>query len=368
VGPVTGDRFVGRKSELHRILNALTTSFTITGARTIGKTSLLHTIRDQVNTGPARNITLAVFVDATQDHRLRGFQRNLMQALSREAEQRGVDVDWIDPGHDFFENLSTVIRKSARQYLFLIDEVDNLIQDSKFAEFEEIVRTLSNIGCARFVLSGYKTLRERTMNRESFFFNLFESITLSPLVRAEALELVRSQMDRVFVGFESDLVVESILELGSTFAAYLQHMCHLLLKRLDESGRDRIIRLEDVRAVYDGEEFTSAITSAVTASLGQTSALLERLILYWAAASEHLAFSERELLEGLSKYLYAPRQTEVLRALEYLTATYLLAQSGGKYYFCMPHLREKLSNTKEDMEFTIASLAREYREFGARAL
>ena len=159
-----------------------------------------------------------------------------MQALSREAEQRGVDVDWIDPGHDFFENLSTVIRKSARQYLFLIDEVDNLIQDSKFAEFEEIVRTLSNIGCARFVLSGYKTLRERTMNRESFFFNLFESITLSPLVRAEALELVRSQMDRVFVGFESDLVVESILELGSTFAAYLQHMCHLLLKRLDDLG------------------------------------------------------------------------------------------------------------------------------------
>jgi YHS domain-containing protein len=48
---------------------------------------------------------------------------------------------------------------------------------------------------------------------------------------------------------------------------------------------------------------------------------------------------------------------------EYLTATYLLAQSGGKYYFCMPHLRDKLRQTEEDMEFTVASLAREYREF-----
>jgi predicted AAA+ superfamily ATPase len=366
VGPVTGDRFVGRKVELYRILNALTTSFTITGARTIGKTSLLHTIRDHVNKDPARDSTLAVFVDATHDHQLEHFQKNLMQALSRGAKQRGMEIDRIDPGHEFFEDLSTVLRKSARQYLFLIDEVDNLIQDSEFAEFEELVRTLSNIGCARFVLSGYKNLRERTMNRESYFYNLFESITLSPLTRGEALDLVCSQMVRVYVEFENDQVIESILELGSTFAAYLQHMCHLLLKRLDESGRDRIIRLEDVRAVYDGEEFTNAIISAVTESLGQTSALLERLILYWAAASRSPSFSERELLEGLSKHLYLPRQTEVQKALQYLTATYLLAQSGGRYHFCMTHLRDKLRQTEDDMEFTISRFAQEYREFGAR--
>jgi hypothetical protein len=362
VGPVTGDSFVGRRAELQRVLNALTTSFTIMGARTIGKTSLLHTLRDQVNTGPARNSTTAVFVDATQNRQLAHFQKNLMQALSRDAGEQGMEIGWIEPGQDFFEDLSAALRKSARRYLFLIDEVDNLILDPKIPQFEEFVRTLSNTGCARFVLSGYKNLRERTEDRESFFFNLFEPITLSPLTEMEARELVRSQMDRIHVRFENADVIESILDLGSTFAAFLQRMCHLLLIRLDEPSHDRTIRLEDVRAVYEGDEFTNAITSAVTVSGDRTSAVLEQLILYWAASFDRLTFSERELLEGLSRYLYQPRHTVILRALQYLTATYLLAESGGRYHFCMPHLREKLREADADIEFAMNNLAQEYRD------
>ncbi len=139
-------------------------------------------------------------------------------------------------------------------------------------------------------------------------------------------------------------------------------MCHLLLSRLDEPGRDRTIRLEDVRAVYDGDEFTRAITSAVNGSGDRSQGVLERLILYWAAASSSGQFSEKELFRSLERSLYSLRLTEIRRAMQYLTATYLLAESNGMYHYYMTHLREKLRCVESDMNFVIESLAREYRE------
>lgn len=361
MGPVTGDSFFGRRTEMQRILSTPHGNFTILGARTIGKTSLLLTIRKRVNTGPERGRAIAVFTDATQNRQLRHFQRNLMQAILNETEQKGVDIGWIDPGEEFFEDLAASIRRSGQRYLFLLDEVDNLLQDPKISQLEEFVRTMSNTGCGRFVLSGYKNLRERTENRDSFFFNLFEPIILSPLVKAEADELVRTQMAKIYIGFENEQVVEAILDRGSTFASYLQLMCHLLLSRLDEPGRDRTIRLEDVGAVYEGDEFTRTITAAVTVSRDRALDVLERLILYWAAAHPSAQFIERELLEGLGRHVYPARLSEVRRGLQYLTVTYLLAESAGRYHFYLPHLREKLRN-EPDLDFVIQSLAREYRD------
>jgi hypothetical protein len=361
MGPVTGDSFFGRRTEMQRVLNTPNGNFAILGARTIGKTSLLMTIRDRVNRGPERGGTIAVFTDATQNRQLRHFQRNLMQAILKEAEQRGVEIGWIDPGEEFFEDLAAALRQSGQRYLFLFDEVDNLLQDPRISQIEEFVRTISNTGCGRFVLSGYRSLRERTEDRDSFFFNLFEPIILSPLGVAEAYDLVRTQMARIYIGFEDYEVVEAILDRGSTFASYLQRMCHLLLSRLDEPGRDRTIRLDDVAAVYQGEEFTRAITSAVTVSRDRALDVLERLILYWAAARPNPQFTEKELLEGLGRYVYAPRLTEVRRSLQYLTVTYLLAESAGRYRFYMPHLREKLRE-EADLEFVIHSFAREYHD------
>jgi len=276
---VTGDSFFGRKTEMLRVLNSPSGNFIILGARTIGKTSLLLTIRDRINTGLERGGTIAVFADATQNRQLRHFQRSLMQAILKETEQRGVETDWIDPGEEFFEDLAAALRQSGQRYLFLIDEVDNLLQDPKINRLEEFVRTMSTTGFGRFVLSGYRNLRERTEDRDSFFFNLFEPMVLSPLVRAEANELVRTQMERIFVASENDQVVDSIPDRGSTFASYLQRMCHLLLSRLDEPGRDRTISMEDVAAVYENEEFTTAITSAVTVSRDRALDVLERIIL-----------------------------------------------------------------------------------------
>src|SRR5579862_6788743 len=216
LGPVTRERFVGRRAEIQRILSSASGNFVVLGARTIGKSSLLMTMRDRLTVGPERGRAIPVFVDATQNHHLRHFQKNLMQTILKDTEQSGIQIDWIDPAEDFFEDLAEVLRKSGKKYLFLIDEVDNLLKDAKINQFEEFVRSMSNIGCVRFVISGYRNLREHIEDRESFFFNLFEPIILSPLSRGDADELVRKQMRRIYVEFENDQVIESVLDLGST--------------------------------------------------------------------------------------------------------------------------------------------------------
>jgi Cdc6-like AAA superfamily ATPase len=358
-GPVTGDGFFGRRAELRRMQG--TPNVVLLGARRIGKTSLLKTLRDEVNSARGQDGTIAVFVDAGADRRLEWFQKNLMQGMLEEAERAGVEMGWIDPGEAFFEELATALKRSTKKFLFLIDEADHLVLDPEIGLLEEFVRSMSNTSRARFVLSGYMNLRQRTENRDSFLYNLFTTIVLGPLARRDAAELVRTQMKRIYVGIESDQVVEDILNLGSTLAAYVQCMCDLLLKRLDEPGRKRIITSADVSEVYRSEKFSREITSAVTDSTEQALGPLARLILYWAAAREDEHFTEKDLLEDLGRTIPSLRFSEVGTALNYLTVTYLLNETQGKYSFYTSLLRKKMREV-EDIDALVSYLVREFRD------
>jgi len=338
-----------------------TPNVVLLGARRIGKISLLKTLRDEVNSARGQDGTIAVFVDAGADRRLEWFQKNLMQGMLEEAERAGVEMGWIDPGEAFFEELATALKRSTKKFLFLIDEADHLVLDPEIGLLEEFVRSMSNTSRARFVLSGYMNLRQRTENRDSFLYNLFTTIVLGPLARRDAAELVRTQMKRIYVGIESDQVVEDILNLGSTLAAYVQCMCDLLLKRLDEPGRKRIITSADVSEVYRSEKFSREITSAVTDSTEQALGPLARLILYWAAAREDEHFTEKDLLEDLGRTIPSLRFSEVGTALNYLTVTYLLNETQGKYSFYTSLLRKKMREV-EDIDALVSYLVREFRD------
>jgi hypothetical protein len=352
-GPVTGDGFFGRRAELNRI--AKTPNTVLLGSRKIGKTSLLQALRVEVNLSGRRD-TIAVFVEAGMNRRLDWFQRNLMQAIIDESERANLAIPWIPDGEDFFAELEATLRKSGKKYLFLIDEVDNLLGNPKVALFEEFVRSIANEGYARFVLSGYIRLRRQTENLGSFLYNLFTPVILGPLNRRDAADLVRIQMNRIQVGFESDQVVEQILDLGTTFAAYVQRMCELLLQRLDEPMRTRCITSADVHAVYESREFSEEIVKAVTLNAEEELGALGRLILFWAAGQDQDQFTVHELLDAI----FGLKFSDALVSLSYLTETYLLAESQGKYSFYTSHLKVKLREGVGG-EGALARLIKEYR-------
>lgn len=357
-GPVTGDCFFGREREIRRILDTSRANYCILGPRKVGKSSLLQTIEQRVNLRNSLPGMSAVYIDATGDSQIIHFQRKLMTKLV----DAGMIMEWVDPGEHFFEDLGIAIRQSGRKHLFLIDEVDYAVRDRRFHGFEEFARSISNEGYARFVVAGYRALRNHVTSRSSPFYNLFEEITLGPLADEEARNLVGNQMERAFVKFENGRVIDAILNLGSTLPSYIQCMCHLLLVRLDALGRRRTITEDDVPEVYNGEDFTREITQAIEEYSDPEFKLLERLVVYWAADHESDQFTEQELWEGLGRTVCTVRFTDMREALHYLTSTYILGMKNGKYSFRVPQLKEKIRKAEPDMAYVINNLAEQYRQ------
>ena len=92
---------------------------------------------------------------------------------------------------------------------------------------------------------------------------------------------------------------------------------------------------------------------------------LERLILCWAAARDDEQFSERDLLEGLGRTIPSLKLIQVNRALNYMTATYLLIGRQEKYWFYTPLLRRKMREV-QDLDYLMSVLIREFRNTQGR--
>jgi hypothetical protein len=365
-GWVTGEIFFGREKDIRRILDT-SANYCVVGSRRIGKSSLLKTVEHKINTGRELKNTVAVYVDATPDRQIENFQKNLYQQILNSPEgDKLIDADgscWINPGRHFFSQLAPQLKKTGRHFVFLIDEIDQVLADDKNNGahlFEEFARSISNEGYARFVLSGYRTLRARIQNKVSYLYNLFDPIQLGQFNEIEAEALVREPMEKLLVAFENEAVIDRILELGSRVPWLLQQMCDFLLTYLDDPRHERTITLELVEQVYQSSGFSSAMTSCVTES--EDMEVLERIIVYLAVKAPDRQFDEFEMFEMVKNVVFSARLTNVRRALKNLTSTYIFVQKNFGYQFLLPQLRNKLKETTPHLDRIIQALAAEYRE------
>jgi hypothetical protein len=359
-GPVGGEIFFGRVGELSTILELPDANYCVLGARQIGKTSFLHALRDKVNQEHVLEDTVAVYVDASQHTRIDRFQKNLLQEVWNTQEQQGVpEIQWVDPGEDYFEDLAEKLKASRKRYLFLLDEVDQLLGAKDAGLLEAFARSMANEGYASFVFCGYRTLNDRVRNQESLIFNLLDPIRLGPLKGEEARSLVTEPMARIGVAIERE-VVDRILDKGSRVPSLLQYMCYLLLEHLHERGGERRIRLEDVDSVYEGQQFSDEVTAIIRDNKDLPT--LERLIVYLAVGLDDDDMRESHVIEEVRRVLYSAKFSDIRAALDYLTSTYVFYKVGDKYRFVVPQLKRKLYETEPDLDYVIHSLATEYRE------
>ncbi len=353
-GPVRGDIFFGRVGELRAIVEMPNTNYCVLGPRRIGKTSFLHALRNKINEEEVLRDTVAIYVDACEHNRMVHFQKHLTGELSKEN-----DFVWIDPSEAYFEDLADFLRQSPRKFVFLLDEVDRLLQSREADSLEAFARSMANEGYARFIFCGYKALSERIRNRMSPIYNLFDLIRLGPLNVGDARELVRQPMDRIGVRFEKPGVIDRILDLGSNVPWLLQFLCQLLVERLEVRGGAREIAVEDVDFVYNSSDFSKAMTEAIT---DEDMPVLMRLIIYLVVDSPEESLRERDIYGSVRKAVYGAPFTEIRKALDYLAASYVLKNTGDHYRFYIPQLKQKLKETEPDLPFVISSLATEYRE------
>jgi hypothetical protein len=362
-GPVGRDVFFGRQVELRRILETRATNFSIVGARQIGKSSLLHAIEREVNENKCIDNTVAIYIDTSTCRQMTQFCWTLIDAFSSvvsdddnlhlydSAEQRDVQ--------GFLDCLLGILRRKRAYFLLLIDEVDDLLTDREADRFERFARTLANEGRVRFVLSGYRKLKERTIDRFSHLFNLVDQIYLGPLNEAEASSLVARSMDKIGVKFEGSTTVGHILKAGSTIPWLLQFCCDLLLRHLDHDDNRRVIRNDDVDLVSSGDQFTSRLCLIVE---DVNMPDLDRIIVYACAAFDDEGISESAIVEHVRAHLYSVSFSQVRLALNYLVDTYVLTRDRSTYRFFISQLKLALQHREYDPDLVIRELASEYRQ------
>lgn len=365
-GPVSADSFFGRHQELRQIYEGVKTNYSVCGPRQIGKTSLLQAVLRKANTDDKSSSTSVLYADLSTCQTLEQLRWQLLSlftdhlgdeeiaALSEAASSTSTQL--------FFDKLLSTLRIKSKRFLLLLDEVDDLLASRSVDQFERMVRALSNGGQARFVIAGYRKLKERTTDRTTHLYNLVDPIWLGPMNDHEARELVTSLMGSIRVEFASATTIDDILKSGSTVPWILQYFCNLLVERLHRDNRREVLD-EDIAAVAESDQFVTRLCQVIENS---DMPLLEQLVVYLCVYHNGHRIEEATLRSLMKTYLYsAVPFRELRRALNNLVDTYVLHRENAKYWFYVPQLKSAIRSReggRQQVEEVIRYFADEYRE------
>lgn len=176
--------FFGRKQELELMLDQQRQNFFLVGPRFMGKSSLLNALSRELHRRcPEVRVTKYQFADDSL-----GPIRLTNPGLRADSPE------------GFYES---VLARSTEHQIFLLDEADAFIRSEGQSGscFCSVMRALSGMGRASFVLAGYRQLEEASMGPEHPLRNFGEVLRLEPLDGASAERMIREPFDAMGLRF-----------------------------------------------------------------------------------------------------------------------------------------------------------------------
>lgn len=252
-GAVPDELFFGREMEI-ALIRGLPENIGIFGTRTIGKTSLLRKLYTEVKSLPK-------WVVYTMDCGKIESEQVLLKNL---ADRMEVPFEKISDMGKFRRYLTHQAELSNKQYLFLLDEVDRLVQYDMTHD-EVIFKTLNRLSteimknggyAARFILFGFHEMFEQMKNPNSRLYNFMVFLPLRSLDDASALALVTNPIEKIRVNWNDKSDASYLVECCSCHPRLLQSACHSLLSILDNKKRNKdVIESDDVNKALISAEF-----------------------------------------------------------------------------------------------------------------
>lgn len=248
------DLFYGRELEI-ALIRGLPENIGIFGTRTIGKTSLLLRLNRDI--GAQKNWKVYMLDCARIDS-----EESLLANL---AEKMKIENSKINDMEKFRHYISQQAEEANIQYLFLLDEVDRLVQYD-LEHGEKIFNTFNKMGteslesggvAARFILVGFHQMFEQMKNPESRLYNFMVFLPLKPLDKKSALALVTQPMKAIRVKWNNEEKdANYLVDNCSSHPLLLQTACHSLLSTLDEKLESKdMIEREDIDKAFKSEQF-----------------------------------------------------------------------------------------------------------------
>ncbi len=342
--PVTGSRFFGREYEIRTIFNHPTTNYAIIGVRRIGKTSLMLEMKRRMEENDEQGV---YFFDCSDFSSADEY----IQTVTAEIDIRRRERMNLEQFPHFLRLKSL---KGKRPLTFLLDEIDHLIAFDRSNNFQllQLLRSSSNQGFCRYIMTGYREVIEESIKEQSYLFNFVTRFELGNLDREDTRRLVMVPMGNLGVSFEreNELVAQIFQETGG-FPMYVQFYCSILVQIMDREMRRRI-GPEDLKQVHNDSEFEREVFRTFEVNTDN----LEKAIFY-SFVKEHTQFTARDIDVALKKRkVYCP-QIKLAEACDHLCVAGFLAKNGQYYSFAIPIL-VRLLNDHFDLDF-LFSKARE---------
>lgn len=221
---LTPGMFYGRQDELGEIIRNRSQSFAVYGPRRIGKTFLLKQVQRIIN---SEQVCQAIYFSC-QNNSIAEVKYRLLRELEPKVSTEIVN--------HFEEHLRLIIKNSQRGYVFLLDEIDDLIEEDTHSRYQ-FVTSLRNIWNenrekCQFVFAGFQTLATQFNDPSAPFYNYAQPIPLGNLKRDDALRLIIQPMeDDLFLKFlDKEASLNRIVETTMCHPALIQFMCTRLIE------------------------------------------------------------------------------------------------------------------------------------------
>jgi len=344
---VSGNRFFGRDKYIKRIQTHTDTNFFVIGIRRIGKTSLLREIErlldraDPPTDDRRRHLYLDCSVLETPDD----LYREIINRLIPEALKK------------FFDRRSQSLRQQSKlfDYLageqrgritFLLDEIDRLMNHSNHLEMFDVLRRASSEKRARFIIAGFRDLRNVANNPEHPLYNFGESLFLGPLERSEVERMICFPMEQLRVKLESrEEIVSRVYQETAGLPNLVQFYCQILIEQVDRQGSDTLT-VAHLPVVHHDDRLRDLILS----NFMKNALPLERAIVFAMVDTKNnlwQSFTLRDIDAQLSRRRLFLRPYQLDEACRNLVVANIFKQEGRQYSFRLPLFAQMLADHYE---------------------
>ncbi|SFV60717.1 hypothetical protein MNB_SV-12-292 [hydrothermal vent metagenome] len=312
------------------MLSQNNSNYLLVGARQLGKTAILQALERRYANDEKAECFYVTFQA----------QSNLVKALARVLKM-------TNPENISLDELVEHISHREKKAIFLLDEMDKIVEEDTKNDhlFTSTFRKLSQEGKASFVLTGFSTLYFAvTLEQNSPLLNFGKIIVLEGLEQEACRELMVEPMKSLGITYESDEVVERLIERCGRRANLLAITCSEIIQSLDEN--ERVITQNIVDSVVqkiDLDRYKLSTWGRISSNVDLN--VLDRLIVYLMIKKE--SFSLEKIVNELEAIKPTIKIENINQSLKRLVIGYVLVKQEERYQQRIPLLKEKLMSGLE---------------------
>jgi hypothetical protein len=259
-------------------------------------------------------------------------------------------------------------RSPTTNLMILLDEIDRYIEENRHRHILiEALRSLADQYAGRFrvVVAGFMRLYECLDGRGPYtptsdpwqrMFNKDKPV--ENVKAASAEKIVREGfLDILGWEFENRGIPQLIVERTGCHPAFVQRFCDLLQNRVAQRG-DRVIRVDDVEAVFNDPDPAHSFIAYVRKTLEMNLDPISRYLILWLAAESQansFTLDQAKSIAQMCKTMIP--ESQLMQSLDRLKVTSVVEErSVGVYEFSVPDypvILQRLGDTKHIAQLEI---------------